>query len=239
MVTTILNCYKRPQYLLEQIENIQNQTVESDIWVDYTFTEKPMFNMLPEFTKYLPDDIKFTYRRHNLYHIGRFFYALNAQTKYVFICDDDQMPGKEYLQQCIDIVEAKDSIITAYGVNFANGFQGYTPTSKHGWMFPNQEIETVDMAGQSWFMKKSTLKYIAYEEPYSYLNGEDLHLSYMAKKHGNIPCIVAPHRVDNPDKWSNNPLYRYRGDDDVATWKLSNHKPIRDKAVNYYEHNII
>lgn len=233
MVTTILSCYKRPQYLNEQINNIKNQTVKSDIWVDYTFVDKPMFSMLPSD---LPDDIKVTYRTHNLYHIGRFFYALNAQTEYVFICDDDMMPGKEYLQQCIDMVEEEDCIVTAYGLKFGNN-PGYNPTSKHGWMFPNQKTVTVDMAGQSWFMKKSTLKYIAYEEPYSYINGEDLHLSYMAKKYGNIPCKVAPHRVDNPNRWSNNPLYRYRGDDSVATYKQANHKPLRDKAVEHYKNN--
>lgn len=232
MVTTILSCYKRPQYLLEQIHNIKNQTVESDIMVDYTLVDG-----VPQVK--IPNDIKVTYRNHNLYHIGRFFYALNAQSKYVFICDDDQVPGKNYLQQCIDIVEQQDSIVTSYGVNFANGFQGYTATDKHGWMFPNQNIERVDMAGQSWFMKKSTLKYITYEEPYSYLNGEDLHLSYMAKKYGNIPCVVAPHRANEMENWSNDPKYRYRGDDQVATYKLGNHKSIRDKAVNHYERNII
>ena len=134
MITTILSCYKRPQYLLEQIHNIRNQTVESDIMVDYTLVDG-----VPQVK--IPNDIKVSYRNHNLYHIGRFFYALNAQSKYVFICDDDQVPGKNYLQQCIDIVEQQDSIVTSYGVNFANGFQGYTATDKHGWMFPNQNIE--------------------------------------------------------------------------------------------------
>jgi GT2 family glycosyltransferase len=231
MVTTILNCYKRPQYLLEQIINIRKQTVESDIWVDYTLVDGVS-------KVRVPSDVAVTYRNHNLYHIGRFFYALNAQTEYVFICDDDQMPGRRYLQKCIEIVEQNDCIVTAYGLKFGD-IPGYNPVAKHGWMFPNQNIETVDMAGQSWFMKKSTLKYIAYEEPYSWVNGEDLHLSYMAKKYGNIPCVVAPHRVDNPEEWSNNPLYRYRGDDSVATWKTSNHKSIRDEAVNYYERNTI
>ena len=97
----------------------------------------------------------------------------------------------------------------------------------------------VDMAGQSWFMKKSTLKYIAYEEPYSWENGEDLHFSYMLKKYTNIPIKVASHKQDEPQNWSNDPAMGYRGRDEVATWKQSNHKPIRDKAVDYYEHKVI
>ena len=95
------------------------------------------------------------------------------------------------------------------------------------------------MAGQSWFMKKSSLKYIAYEEPYSWKNGEDLHFSYMLRKYSNIPIKVASHKQDEPQNWSNDPKYGYRGRDEVATWKRGDHKPIRDKAVDYYERNLI
>ena len=73
MVTTILSTYKRPQYLLEQIHNIKNQTVKSDIWVDYTLVDGVHKVVLP-------NDVKVSYRNHNLYHIGRFYYALSAPT---------------------------------------------------------------------------------------------------------------------------------------------------------------
>lgn len=233
MVTTILSTYKRPQYLLEQIHNIKNQTVKSDIWVDYTLVDGVHKVVLP-------NDVKVSYRNHNLYHIGRFYYALSAPTEYVFILDDDMMPGNNYIQHCIDLIEEEDCVVTGYGVTLDG--KGYNPTNRFGWhTLPNDIVKpiNVDMAGQSWFMKKSTLKYIAYEEPYSYLNGEDLHFSYMLKKYTNIPIKVNTHFRDKPENWSNDPKYGYRGRDEVATWKRDDHKPIRDKAVDYYEHNLI
>lgn len=232
-VTTVLSCYKRPQYLLEQIDNIRNQTVKSDIWVDYTLVDGVH-------QVKLPNDIKVSYRNHNLYHIGRFFYALSVPTEYVFICDDDMMPGSNYLQHCIDLIEQEDCVVTGYGLVLDTSKPGYNPSQRLGWhSIPLNEPINVDMAGQSWFMKKSTLKYIAYEEPYSYLNGEDLHFSYMLKKYSNIPIKVASHKQNEPHNWSNDPKYGYRGRDEVATWLKPNHKPIRDKAVDYYEHNLI
>ena len=40
MITVILNCYKRPQYLQEQIEAIRSQTIQpEDIWIWYNKPE--------------------------------------------------------------------------------------------------------------------------------------------------------------------------------------------------------
>ena len=78
MITVILNVYKRPQYLASQIEAFNNQTVPCNIWIDYTVPEGEevldLASMYP--------NVKVTTRTNqNLFHIGRFFYALNVVIK--------------------------------------------------------------------------------------------------------------------------------------------------------------
>ena len=66
-------------------------------------------------------------------------------------------------------------------------------------------------------------------------NGEDLHFSYMLQKYADVPVIVPAHLPNEPDKWGCDPIKgELYGEDDKATWKKTNHVPIRDKIVNTY-----
>jgi hypothetical protein len=236
-ITTVLNVYKRPQYLSRQIESIENQTIPSDIWIDYTVPKgKQMWDL-----NFIAPNAQITTRiNQNFYHIGRFFYALNAQTEYVFICDDDILPGKNYLQHCINIIENEgDCVLTGYGLRFDRNIPRYQAVETYGWhSLPDNgfnESKEVDMAGHSWFMKKSTLLNITREIPYSYKNGEDLFFSYIVNKYAQIPIKVPPHNINDPHNWScNYKLGWEMGNDEHATWRLNDHLPIRNETIKYY-----
>lgn len=240
MVTVILNVYKRPQYLEEQVKAIEAQTVPCDIWIDYTIPEgEKMYDLSS-----IAPNAKITIRTNqNLFHIGRFFYALNTQSEYVFICDDDQIPGKNYLQHCINIIENEgDCILTGYGLRFDRNNPKYSPIKKFGWYSVDQggfnTSKKVDMAGHSWFMRRPSLSYITREIPYSFENGEDLFFSYVINKYAKIPIKVAPHNVNEPENWSCDYEKGMKmGNDNNSTWRLNNHLPIRDKSVEYYLKN--
>ena len=240
MITVILSEYKRPQYLASQIEAFNNQTVPCNIWIDYTVPEGEevldLASMYP--------NVKVTTRTNqNLYHIGRFFYGLNSQDEYVFICDDDIIPGKNYLYKCIQTIkEQGDCIITGYGLKFDRKFPGYHAVENWSWhKIPEggfNEIKKVDMAGHSWFMKRSSLSNITREIPYSYQNGEDLFFSYITNKYTKISIIVLPHILESPDNWSCDYNKGWKmGNDDNATWRLNNHLPIRHKTITHYLNN--
>jgi hypothetical protein len=239
-VTVILNVYKRPQYLKEQIEAFKNQTVPCDIWIDYTVPEgEQMYDL----SSIAPNAKITTRTNQNLFHIGRFFYGLNVQSKYVFICDDDIIPGKNYLQYCINIIENEGNcILTGYGLKFDRNIPRYHAIEKYGWHSLTEggfnESKEVDMAGHSWFMKRSSLSYITREIPYSFENGEDLFFSYVIQKYGNIPIKVPPHKPNEPENWSCDPNKGMKmGNDNNATWRQSNHTPIRDSSVKHYLDN--
>ena len=71
MITVILNCYKRPEYLKEQIEAIQNQTIPiKDIWIWYNKPEDQDQNDLSSL------GCKVDICNHNFKFHGRFAFGL-------------------------------------------------------------------------------------------------------------------------------------------------------------------
>jgi hypothetical protein len=69
--------------------------------------------------------------------------------------------------------------------------ENYHEHHRFGWATPeHQQIEEVDLVGHAWFLRKEHLKYMWHEEPYSYENFEDGHLSAMAQKYGKIKTYV-------------------------------------------------
>ena len=236
-VTVILNVYKRHEYLAKQIEALRNQTVPTDIWIDYTVPEgEPMHDILA-----MAPEAKVTVRRNqNLYHIGRFYYALNVDTEYVFIVDDDIIPGSNYIQHCINTMqELGDCVLTAYGIRFGKGTTQYKSKSIHGWNRGSNQNQDkpiqVDMAGHSWFFKRKYLSCITREDPPSRKNGEDLHFSYCVQKYEDLPIYVPTHKAGEYENWSSDyaqgMLY---GNDKNATHKLPDHGELRHAAVAHY-----
>lgn len=232
MVTVILNVYKRKKYLKQQVESILNQSIPVDIWVDFTPQSKEDLSLIDEYP-----NLKFSVRwNQNLKFHGRFNYALNADTEYIFVCDDDIIPGPNYLKHCINTMEQYgDSLLTTYGVILNPNKNNYSVIKREGWHSMNVNPVKVDMAGHSWFFKKKYLKYLNYEDPISRDNGEDLHFSYMLHKYAKIPIIVPSHNRKEPDKLGCDPkLGSVYGMDEHSTWKKSNHIPIRNKIVQTY-----
>ena len=233
LVTVVLTIFDRLDYFEEQLAAIKAQSVPVDIWVDYTVLRpEEMMSVLERFP-----DLKFSIHwNQNLKYHGRFNYALNADTPYVFICDDDIIPGQRYLEHCIETLRITgDALLTAYGVILDPDEMGYRPARKEGYKSMNPHPLKVDMAGQSMFFPTRLLKYLNQEPPLSRENGEDLHFSYMLQKHAKIPVIVPAHLPHEPDKWGCDPVKgELYGEDDKATWKKSNHVPIRDFIVDTY-----
>jgi hypothetical protein len=227
MITVILNCYKRPQYLREQIISVKNQSISpEDIWVWYNKSESGVQYDISDL------GVKVATVNHNFKFHGRFAFGLLAHTEYVAFFDDDTIPGPNWFKNCIDTIQSGyDGILGSVGV-ILNG-DNYSNNSKVGWGHtPNIIPVEVDLVGHSWFMKKDYLRYLWYEEPISWENGEDMQLSYLAQKYGNIKTYVPPHPLSDKSIWGSLPDTGISyGNDKNASWRNKSHSLIRNELV--------
>jgi|GEM_PF-1207830 len=218
-VTAILNCYKRPQLLKEQIQALRNQSNPPDeIWVwandDGLEDKRSRASRL----RTCGADRVFN-NDHNWKFYGRFAAALLVDTEYVAIFDDDTIPAKDWLSNCLETMAVKEGILGGVGCILPG--DSYYGHERVGWSAPNKEIVEVDLVGHAWFFKREWLQYLWREKPQTWDNGEDIQFSYLAQKYGNIKTYVPPH--DKPEKFSSTKGMEY-GIDDVATSNTRNHE---------------
>lgn len=224
MITVILNCYKRPEYLQEQISAIKNQSIPpDDIMVWYNKPEEgEQYNLKSE-------DLKIATCNYNFKFHGRFAYGLLAKTKYVAFFDDDTIPGRDWFKNCLDNINS-NSILGSAGILFEKN--NYDPHHKIGWNGIHYDSkQEVDLVGHAWFMERNILQYLWRQEQVSWDNGEDIQLSAFAYIYGRIKTYVPPHPKNNTNIWGSIKGLKY-GNDDNASYKILNHSPLRNKIVN-------
>lgn len=233
-ITVILNSYRRHHLLEEQVQAIKNQTVPvKDIWV--WVNEDDIDNNSPSFEELKKMDVKIFKSNFNWKFYGRFSASMLARTKFVALFDDDTIPGKRWLENCLKTYEKKPGILGGVGVRL-KGSQ-YKNHTRIGWSHPNSKVEEVDLVGHAWFLKKDVLQYLWREEPITWDNGEDIQLSYLAQKYGGVKTYVPP-QIDNDNKSSIKGM-EY-GVDKVATSNSRNHEVFytqRDKCVKIAKEN--
>jgi len=225
-ITSVLTVVERPEYLNTQIDCIKKQSINSDIFI--VWRNKQQYDLKYPAILYFNESSHFN----SLY--GRFYNSLHIKTPYVFICDDDLLPGKKYLERCIEFSKSKNDkvVISSYGMKFKEGEKKYNVNKRinHN-TFPKVPVK-VDMGGQGWFMKTELLKLFT---SYPYLlddSGEDIHFSFCLFKN-SIDIFVLDKDIDNKDTWQDT-CRGSRGNDEKAQWKNTTHKIVRDKLIDKY-----
>ena len=195
MVTAILNGYKRPQFLKEQVEAINNQTVKP---TEIMFWQNNSEGFDTDLTSKLTTSVSNT----NLGVWARFAFALNAKTEYVCIFDDDTIPGSKWFENCIETMKTHEGLLGTIGLVYRNG-DSYLPNVRYGWDNPNEEVKRVDIVGHAWFFKREWLSTFWRElRPNGFdVVGEDMHFSYMIQKHLGLNTYVPPHPINNKEMW--------------------------------------
>lgn len=227
MITAILTAFNRPKNLEDQIQSLRNQTVPpEEIIVFYNKGDVPQKDL--NFS-----DVKTVYLNYNSKFHARFAFALSCKTKYIAIFDDDTIPGYQWFETCIKEAQKREGIFGTSGILLESN--SYNPHKKIGWNGEQSEyLKEVDLVGHAWFFEKRFLKYMWFDEPVSWDNGEDIQFSALAKIHGNIKTFVTPHPSDNKRIWGSikgNTL----GSDEHASWiKNKNHASERDLIVSAY-----
>jgi hypothetical protein len=239
-ISVILNAYKRDYFEL-QIDAILNQTKKPKniyLWqnenhIDISYIRK----------KYLDDDgnplIKIINSDENMKFHGRFVLALLMHTEYIAIFDDDIIPGKLWLENCLKLSKEKNCIVGANSRDIIPDKIGKTTNPWLGYDFNIQENYKVHLVGHCWFLKKEWLKYMWMLDPYTLDNAEDMHLCITCKLYGNIDTYVAQQRhKTHLDECADTTLNKL-GTDKHASFIIGgdNYSNIRIKTIQYLMDN--
>lgn len=201
LITTVLNCYGRPQAFPCQLTAIQKQSVASEVIVWQNAHEPSR----PDWKRDWFDAGQMMHAgcNRNLGVWSRFAFALNAKTEFVCVWDDDIVPGHNWYQACLDTFAKYPGLLGGNGVIF-HSLSNYDNRTNYGWAYPNRYVTQVDIVGHVWFMRREWLGLYWSEMPtfdQPEIAGEDFHASYMLQKHG-INTFVPQHRRHQTDRWS-------------------------------------
>lgn len=188
-ITAILTVWKR-NHLEEQLLALLGQTFSPQIiWVQQTQHHVDVDDVIYKYR----DHIKYTCWKENPCVFGRFESVKNITTPYVYIIDDDIIPGPDFLGKALETSKRLNAIISPNGrlLNVRNNrteiFVGDGYEFQHCFCTVDKEV---DFGNNSWLFKREWIDLFLQEEPLYRNNGEDIHLSATCKLFGNIPTFV-------------------------------------------------
>jgi len=231
MISVILNVYKRPHMLEKQIQAIKNQSIKiesENIHVWYNKSDVQQYHPVDK-------EIKTYVCNWNTKFFGRFTIPLLVKTPYVAMFDDDILPQIDWLKNCLETIEKEETngILGGSGVILKE--KSYTPFDKVGWNGHHLNyVQRVDLVGHAWFFRQEWAKYLWYEKPFTWDNGEDIMFSYLAQKYGGINTFVPPHPENKKGLWSSDfKIGNEVGNDVNASWTKGSHYQERGKICEY------
>jgi len=236
-ITCILNVFKRPHCLIEQLKAIKRQTLKPKqilIWVNYAEGIE-----VPEEVKN-DKEVIIVNSAHNFGVWGRFALGLLANTKYVCVFDDDTIPGSKWFQNCYDTINEVNGLLGTIGVIFKPNTNNYETDFRVGWDRPNDHISRADIVGHSWFFKKEWLQYLWTLQPIldieeQLICGEDIGFSCALQKVG-IATFVPPHPPNDLEMFGSYPNTAWKyGTEEVGISINPLSSKRFNKAYSYYK----
>lgn len=231
MLTVILNCYKRQEYLREQIDFVNAQSLKPKkiiIWNNGKPLD-PEIDFLQGITVINSSE--------NFGVWARFSIVPLAETEYICVMDDDVFPGCNFFKSSLEILAREDCLVGGRGLRFLS-HSSYAPFISYGWDSPNESIQDVDIIGHIWLFRRESFVAFWRELPSPEIgrySGEDMHLSYTFGKFRGLRSIVMPHPESDRTVWSNDPVRgRLVGGSDVAISQSPDASMRFNKAFRYY-----
>lgn len=208
-ITVILNGFKRGKNIKRQIRALKEQTIPpKEIMLWYNSPGKWWkFNLGA-----IKNVDKAAISTHNFGVWSRFTFALNANTKYICMLDDDIIPGKKWFENCLKTMTKQRGLLGGHGLCFTSSEQYFDNKTnrynytRHGWPAQNEETKQVDIVGHAWFFEKQWLHDAFFREDRLYpldRAGEDMHFSYTLQKYLGLSTFVPEHPKNDLSLWSN------------------------------------
>lgn len=209
-VSVVLNMYKRPDMLKQQIEAIQKQSlVPKKIFLNKDGIDSYYSIELDEEILKELDDLCISDGNEGVWH--RFEYASEiVKSTYVCLLDDDTIPGEQWLENCHMHMQQQEAVYGANGILLEKDNNYPLSGIRIGWVNPNEVPMKVDFVGHAWFIKTEWLQWMMeghefYKHRYKYV-GEDMYLSYKCWEKG-IPTYVPPHKISSSRMWGSLPYF--------------------------------
>ncbi len=241
-VTIVLNIWKR-KYLEKQLKALEGQTViPKEIWVIHYEEHVQVKDLVAMFSDKFPS-ITIIESTKNLKYFGRFSIAVNIETEFTWVLDDDVIPGTRWLANCCYKCSTLNAIITCTGrIIPKDDFQPENPRNFNPDYFIGDILQhkedmcyltkdqVVDYACQSYFFKTAWLRAFWSIWPTTFACGEDIHLCASCKSQLNIDTVV----LAQPDIRNSGNISKRYGADDFATWKKTDFLSTREKVIRYH-----
>lgn len=188
-VTVILTVWKR-NHLEEQLQALFQQTVvPSYIWVQQSLHHVDVSVIVDKYK----DRVRYSCWENNPGVFGRFESVAQVGTPYVYILDDDMIPGKMFIENALSTCKRLNAIISPHGRLLSPDTCRTKIFVGDGYQFQHSfclEDTKVDFGNNAWFFRKEWISYFLSQTPLYRNNGEDIHFSAMCKLLGNIPTYV-------------------------------------------------
>jgi GT2 family glycosyltransferase len=153
-VTVILTAYRRPELLQDQVRAVRAQSEPPrEVWA-WANDPTPVVLAALEAARL---DRAVTSSRNDYVH-ARFALALTARTEFVAVFDDDTVPGRRWLENCLATFREHPGILGSAGVRVHGG--DYRRRTVHGWHDPAEEAVEVDLVGHAWFLRTEWVHYL-------------------------------------------------------------------------------
>jgi hypothetical protein len=208
-VGCLLTVFKREGVVERQLRALESQTIAvSDVRI--------WQNVAPEVAEVRRWPVPHVASYPNAGVWPRFLYGLEFDTEFLCVFDDDTIPGRRWIENCLGRMERQEGLYGTVGVIFPTGERA--PRERYGWPRPENRTRQVDIVGHSWFFRRDWLRYYALEPritPY-HTCGEDYHFSVALQKHLGLSTYVPPHPPNHLEWWGS--VAGHLGLDQHATW---------------------
>lgn len=201
--TVILTVYGRQENFFKQVNALRSQSLapsEIIVFIDKHTTKSS--NEIIEFCD--KENIQSIRVSLNVGVWGRFSLPLIARSDYVFIMDDDIIPGSKWFENSVHLMSSDRCVVGGVGVLFKPGTNDYSVSKRIGWVNPNDEDIEADVVGHIWGAPKSFfhLFWQRAEDSYKFpRSGEDIHFSWRAQQLGYR--VLVPFNGRDEENWSN------------------------------------
>lgn len=222
IISVIIQTYKRPENLGEQIEKLQNQSIQpTEIIISHIEND-----LTDEFNFGGYQTVRFS---HDPGFRSKFITASTVRTDcdFIAIFDDDNMPGSKALENFYESYQEQPGLYGSLGCDLEHGYYEHSA----GRNLNNDDIKQVDFVGQTLFFPVDYLMYYFDKFcPLDIHSGEDdIWFSFLCDQH-DIQRFVPPHPTDDTQKWASR---RMKTGNIALHNDYDDHKSDRLKLLDY------